>query len=42
MGRSLYVKSKTPLVPGGYLVVPGDYLVVLMEVGRYLGRQVGR
>ena len=32
--RSLYVKSKSPPVPGGYLVVPGGYLVVLMEVGR--------
>ena len=27
--RSLYVKSKSPPVPGGYLVVPGGYLSVL-------------
>ena len=41
LGQSLYVKSKSPLVPGGYLVFPGSYLVVLLELGRKVGRFAG-
>ena len=36
----MYVKSKSPPIPGSYLVVPSGYLVVLMEVGRLVGRYV--